>query len=157
MRVILIAIPILQACTPAGPEARGIEVSDEIYKVRNQDKAMLHTESMVEDEYGLEFEHLWQRSTVYWADTRCYYDDRYAVIYEYEDGPPRCLAGIMFSCKEIIVARNDDLDVCGTALVHEFGHCLAMQLFGHGDRDHLDSDFWGLIEFIDNDVCERDW
>lgn len=158
MRALAIMLSIVAACAPSTPEERGIAVSEDIYKVRNQDKALLLTESMVEDEYGLEFEHTWQRSTVYWADTKCYYDDsRYAVLYEYRDGPPRCLNGITFGCDQIIVARNDDLDVCGTALVHEFGHCLAVEIFGHGDGDHLDADYWGLIEFIAADVCEREW
>jgi len=157
VRQTAIALYALAACAPATPAERGIVVSEDIYKVRNQDKALLLTESMVEDEYGVRFENLWQDATIYWADTRCYYNDSYAVLYEYGDGPPRCLAGITFSCNEVIVARNADLDVCGTALVHEFGHCLAINLFGHGDADHLDVDFWGLVEFIADDVCERDW
>lgn len=152
-----LAILLLTACSVSPPDRRGIDVAD-IYKVSGQDKAMLLAESMVEDAYGYELEHRWQDTTVYWTDTVCYYDDsRYAVLYDYDDGPPRCLAGLTFSCQEMYVAVNADRTTCGTALVHEFGHCLHLEIFGIGDGGHTNADFWGLIADVAGLVCDRGW
>jgi hypothetical protein len=145
----------LAACTPTAPERRGVEVSG-IAELPSQDKAMLTALRMVEDEYGTSFGDLLPDTTVYWADTTCPGDGRYAVIWR-----GRCYHGITWSCSEMYVALSD-LDperTTGSALLHEFGHCLYMQLDANhsGCPDHSDTAFWGVINQAEVVAKNRGW
>ncbi len=133
------------------PEERGIEVDRDIYKVYNQDKAMLLFESMVEDATGHKFDNAFQAAQVWWATTRCPYNDNPAVIYEGE-----CYFGRMWSCSEIYVALPDSGTTCGSALLHEFAHCLSMLSVGHGDASHT-GPLWEVVAEANAISCGRGW
>jgi hypothetical protein len=137
------------------PEERGIEVAD-LIGVFNQDKSMFTAQYMIEDAYGEDFGDLWADATVYWTDTRCPKNGMYAVIYR-----GQCNYGRMWSCGEMYVALSnlDPERTAGSALNHEFGHCMYMKMDPHhtGCPDHSDIPFWDLIEESNNIAKERGW
>ena len=158
LRPVLALALVLAGCynpwgDPNWPEIRDIEVAG-TYKQYNQDKAMLLAEAMIEDEFGLKFDNVWENTTVYWAHTRCPHSDSYAVVYKGE-----CYYGIMWSCREMYVAlsNKDPAYTCGSALLHEFGHCLHIEAFGHGDHGHEHEDWWQVIGEAAAQSCERNW
>lgn len=164
MRAILTILFAFSACLPncgffdpPTPEERGVKVNRDIHRVYNQDKAMLFAESAVEDYYGISLGHAFEDTKVWWADTRCPYSDNYAVVIEYNGVPDRCFYGIMFSCQEIYVAVSEHGKTCGTALLHEFGHCLYSRIFYDFDREHVDQEFWGIIGASAAESCDRGW
>ncbi len=105
----------------------GIEVDEDIYKIHDQDKAMLLTEVRVNDHYGVSLPHHDDiGADVKWTSTVCpYHMDRYAVVLDNV-----CYNGIMWSCDQIYVAlsNRDPERTCGSALLHEYGHCLLFTL-----------------------------
>ncbi len=124
-------------------------------------------EGLAEDYYGLEFGHLFERTKVYWVDAvDCPYTG---------EGPAivldnlQCVGGIMYSCMEMYVAtyrqeRLEDYKVCGTALLHEFGHCIIQELSGGwGDAAHTLTPIWGgdgvegIVEHAYAYACARGW
>jgi hypothetical protein len=135
-------VALMAACAPPGPEARGIPLRDcepgvecnvydsDIHKVYNQDKAMLMFERMVEDTFGRSFDNVWQSTEVWWTTAQCPYSDEPAVV---QDNV--CYHGKMYSCQEMYVALPKTGKTCGSALLHEFGHCLSMHLAGSGFAD----------------------
>jgi hypothetical protein len=133
------------------PEERGIEVDRSIVKVYNQDKAMLLFESMVEDATSSELGNAFEETTVWWATTTCPYSDDPAVVYK-----GQCNYGRMWSCGEIYVALPKAGKTCGSALIHEFGHCLSMHLDGHYDADH-NGYLWPIAQRASREACERGW
>jgi hypothetical protein len=133
------------------PEERGIEVDYSIHKVYNQDKAMLDLETTAEDHYGIRLDNLFEHTKVWWTTTRCPYSDDPAVIYNNE-----CFYGRMWGCMEIYTALPESGVTCGSALVHEFAHCLMMEMFNNdGDADHS-SDIWALVSEAHNRACVRE-
>jgi hypothetical protein len=151
IKILIITIIAFSGCT-TGPDARGIEVTD-IYKIYNQDKARMILEGLVEEEYKIRIDNVFENSTVYWTDTICPYSDNYAVVYE-----GRCHFGRMWSCQEQYVAINGKGNTCGTALLHEHAHCLLMTMFnGYDDADHTDDIIWGIVEEAQEIACNRGW
>lgn len=149
LRTVLIACLAL-ACGSMTPEERGIEVDRSIVKVYNQDKAMLQLEGMAEDFYGVRLSNEFESTKVWWATTPCPYTDDPAVIYE-----NHCYYGRLWSCGEIYVALPRSGKTCGSALLHEFGHCLMMIIKGYGDANHS-SDVWPLVAEAHGLACARE-
>ncbi len=154
--LIAIVLLIVAAC---GPEHRGFDVLDSVYKIPNQDKAMLTLERDVEDHYEIKFSNAFESSKTFFVRGEvCSYNGS-KPSFKGSDG--KCLAGIMWNCKEMYVAimpQDDPADyrVCGTALVHEFGHCLQI-LMGSGDPGHVNSEFWQIVETTNRHTCTRGW
>ena len=121
------------------------------YKVYNQDKALLLTQSYVEDEYGVDLGELFLDAQVWWTDTPCPYSDGIAVIYK-----DRCYHGITFSCGEIYVAKKSNT-TGDSALLHEFGHCLRFSMGMDGDEIHQDDKYWNLVREVQLETRERGW
>ena len=144
----------LAACGPMTPEERGIKVNEDIIGVYNQDKAMFTAQYLVEDYYGVELGDLWTDAVVYWTDTKCPKNGQYAVIYDRE-----CYYGIMWSCDEIYVAlsNGDPETTTGSALLHEFGHCMHMEMGLGGDTNHVDNEFWDVIIEAQDIARGRGW
>ena len=144
---------LLIACGPMTPEERGIEVTDKI-GIFNQSKALFWTQTLTEDEYGVDLGDLSTSAVIYWADTRCPKNGQYAVIYK-----GQCNYGRMWSCDEIYVALSgiDSDRTCGSALLHEFGHCLSMSMGLGGDHSHSDARLWAVIETAKRYACDRGW
>lgn len=155
MRATLVALCLLASCSDVQtPEERGIAVTDKI-GIFNQSKALFWAQTLVEDEYQIDLGDLSTSGTViYWTDTKCPKNGQYAVIY---DG--KCNYGRMWSCDEIYVALSgvDPERTCGSALLHEFGHCLSMAMGLGGDNSHSDERLWGVISEAKNYSCERGW
>ena len=151
----LLTIALLSACDlSVSPEERGIEVDHSIHKVYNQDKAMLLFEGMVEDFYDVKIPNRWNDTTVWWTTTTCPYNDNPAVIYDGE-----CYFGRMWSCHEMYVALPEEGKTCGSALLHEFGHCLMMMhVAGNnfGDANHV-TEIWDIVEEANQIACSRGW
>ena len=150
------------------PEARGVELQDcdgiencdpfedHIVGVFNQNKAMFTAQFMVEDHYGEDFGDLTLNSTVYWTNTRCPKDGQYSVNHN-----DKCHYGKMWSCDEMYVALSgkDPELTCGSALLHEFGHCMKSKMtqFQSLDADHSDTEFWNVIREAHKISCDRGW
>lgn len=131
----------------------GIDVADDVYKVYNQDKAMLLAEARFEDRFGLS-SNAFREARVFWTNTPCPYQDGWAVVHE-----NRCYYGMMWGCDEIFVAmnRHDPNHTCHTVLLHEFGHCLLMEAGLNHDGDHSDEQFWDFIGEVTDESCGRGW
>lgn len=116
---------------------------------------MFTLEYMIKDEYKKDVTDLQFDSKVYWTDTPCPYKDGWAVV---KDGV--CYHGMMWSCSEMYVAKNKNNpnNTCGTALLHEFGHCIrqTLQFDTHGD-DHWDDRFWAVVAQAGMVSCDRGW
>jgi hypothetical protein len=147
----LLVVAALAGCSTL-PD-RGIEVSDTI-EVHGQESAMLTAQDMIEREYGRDFGELYLNSNVYWSDSICGRNGAYAVIYQ-ED----CYHGLTFSCAEMYVALSDvdPNHTTGSALLHEFGHCMYITMDGHGDATHSDDSFWGVINQATIVAKDRGW
>lgn len=154
-KLYLIFILLLVACGPMTPEERGIKVTDD-FKIYNQDKAMFTLQYTIEDYYNVRMDNDFIFQTkVYWTDTPCPYSDDWAVVYK-----GKCNAGRMWSCQEMYVAKkkSDPDHTCGTALLHEFGHCIRQELgFSTSGDDHWDDEFWGVVAEADAISCNRGW
>lgn len=125
------------------------------YKVHAQDKALLYTQFRVEDSYAVDLGETWEKAKVHWSEEKCPYNrDDYAVVYR-----ERCYYGIMFGCDAIYVALSnlDAERTCGSALLHEFGHCLLGAMGFPMDADHENDRFWTVIEDAHEETCERGW
>lgn len=167
-RLLTLTVIILSACnTVSYPEERGIRLQDcdnddedcdpyeEIIGVTNQTKAMFTAQYMVEDAYNERFGDLFnKRTTIYWVRTVCPEDGLYKVIHNKE-----CVYGKMWSCDEMYVAvsNGDSKRTCGSALLHEFGHCMLMEMGVNADTDHSNNAFWSVIEEAQDLSCDRDW
>jgi hypothetical protein len=152
MRILLI-IAMLAACGPMTPEDRGIEVDHAMSSlgVFNQSKAMLDLEGMAEDHYLAQLDNLFQDTQVWWTTTLCPGTGSPAVIYK-----DKCNYGRMWNCQELYVAAPLNEKTCGSALLHEYAHCLRMALFeGDGDADHT-SDIWELVADAHDRACTRE-
>lgn len=153
---IILSLFLFVSCTDVmTPEERGIVINRDIYKVYNQDKAMFTAQYMVEDRYEEDFGDLFNKRTkVYWADTNCPYNDNYAVIYR-----NKCNFGRMWSCDEMYVAISRSGTTHDTALLHEFGHCMKMEMssLSDGDADHSDGEFWEIIDQAQLVSKQRGW
>lgn len=134
------------------PEERGIEVDRSIHKIYNQDKALLELEGMAEDHFGRHLDNIFERFDVWWTTTICPYSDDPAVIYE-----GICYYGRMWSCQEAYVALPLTGGICGSALLHEFAHCLTMHLTGSGwaDADHK-GEIWAIVAEAHSRACNRE-
>jgi len=153
MRLILVIAILVSSCAPISPEERGIEVDHSIHKVYNQDKAMLMLERMAEDHFDRKLDNIFERAHIWWTTTLCPYSDDPAVVYE-----GQCYYGRMWSCQDMYVALPISGKTCGSALLHEFAHCLTMHLAGSGwaDHDHR-GEIWDLVAEAHNISCERGW
>lgn len=150
----LILVLLFNCSDVQTPDERGIQVTDRI-GVFNQSKAMFTAQFMVEDFFGADFGGLSTHgAVVYWTDTKCPKNDQYAVLYE-----GKCNYGRMWSCQEMYVALSslDSERTCGSALLHEFGHCLSMQLGQGGDSEHTNKDLWEVISEAKTIACDRGW
>ena len=150
----MLLLCMVASCGPMAPEERGIKVSDRI-GVLNQSKAMFWAQTLVEDEYHVDLGDLsTQGVTVYWADTKCPKNGQYAVIYN-----GNCNYGRMWSCDEMYVALSnlDPERTCGSALLHEFGHCLSMAMGNGGDAGHNDNRLWDVIAEASDFACNEGW
>lgn len=160
--ITILAILALASCDllhPTTPEERGIKVNRDI-TIEHQPEALLFAEELVETYYDIDLGGLSESAKVWWADTTCpYHPDQYAILMKYRGSPDRCFKGITFTCNELYVAlsQRDPKKVCGSALVHEFGHCIYLDIWNEGDRYHLDSEFWDLISGSSDEACARDW
>jgi len=134
-------------------ESDSIEVAN-VYKVYNQDKAMLIVEGDFRDTYGLSSSNAFERAKIHWTDTPCPYQDEWAVVVD-----RHCHPGISWGCEKIFVAmdQNNPNRTCPTALVHEFGHCLRTDAGWDSDSGHKDKDFWDFIEAEHQETCDRGW
>lgn len=157
-RFLLLAVILAASgCRKSVPESRGVPVTD-IKVVGSQSKALFTAQFMVEDHYGVKFGDLHQNAKIWWTETKCPKDDsgRNAVLYR-----GKCYAGLTFSCKEIYVALNssDRGKLCRTALLHEFGHCMRIEMTPNrdGDAAHADTEFWGVMQEADKVICGRNW
>ena len=152
--IFTIMCALLMGACDTGPEARGIEVTDD-HKIYNKEKSMYTLEYMVNDHYGKDITDLQFDSKVYWTDTPCPYTDRWSVVKD-----KVCYFGIMWSCGEMYVAKNKNKpnNTCGTALLHEFGHCIRqrLQMPAH-DGDHWDNEFWRVVAEAKMVSCDRSW
>ena len=153
MRIFLSLILLFSCSQILTPEERGIAVTDRI-GVFNQTKAMFAAQVQVEDEFGIELGDLSTQVTVYWSDSICPRNGQFAVIYK-----GQCNYGRMFSCSEMYVALSnlDSERTCGSALLHEFGHCMSMMMGNDGDANHSDSRLWNAIGDAMTVQCERGW
>ncbi len=150
----LIILALVATSCDTGPDHRGIEVNEDIIAVYNQDKAMLLFEAMVEDAFGVRLDNVWQDTTVWWADTSCQGRDGYGI--QWGRG---CVAGIMWSCSEMYVALSnaDPERTCGSALIHEFGHCLSGHILGGQlDGEHA-GPIWDVVAEAGHIACARGW
>ena len=134
-------------------EERGIQVNRDIIAIYNQDKSMLLFENMVEDEFNVRLDNVWRNSEVWWADTSCQGRDGYGIQLG-----RKCVAGVMWDCSDLYVALSDrdPLRTCGTALLHEFGHCLNGYVFGHRAGDHK-GPMWDVVDAANQIACDRGW
>ena len=132
------------------PEERGIEVDRSIVKVYNQDKAMLYLEGLAELHYSTKLGDAFEDAVIWWTTTPCPWSGDPAVIYE-----GQCNYGRMWSCGEIYVALPSTGKTCGSALLHEYGHCLTMLIHGHGDAGHA-GDVWPLVAEAHGVSCARE-
>lgn len=151
----MIFLLALIICTYSCALDRGIETNPEI-TIPTQAETLWLTQRLVEDLYDQDFGMLADNLGISWTDTLCPGTQTPAVLYD-----DRCLGGIMWNCGEIYVAvsHQDPAKSCGTALPHEFGHCLYMQIDPHhsGCPDHSDAEFWAVIEAAKTETCARDW
>lgn len=150
MKFYLLLQLVVASCI-AGDD-HGIETAD-VYKVYEQDKAMLLAETRFEQYYGVEST-AFEWAEVQWTNTPCPYKNAWAVVYQ-----DKCFYGITWDCDEIYVALNKDEPnrTCPTALMHEFGHCLRLDAGWDGDADHSEVEFWDFIGVVRKETCERDW
>jgi len=148
---LLLLLTSIACYGPVTPAERGIEVDASIYKIYNQDKALLMFERKVEDAFKVNIGNAFETATIYWADTKCPYNDENAVIYK-----NRCYYGITFSCDEIYVAIGKTNSTCGTALIHEHAHCVLKKLGLNMDRDHT-GPIWPIVVEAQNFACNRGW
>ena len=157
MRVIVCLAVLFGACS-FDP---GIPVDDRLPKVRWQDKSMLLYESAVELAYGVELGHEWERANVHWStEDGCPWYEGTQINVE----PHGCVWGVTYGCDQIYVAIDwdgvsdvRDLKPSGTALLHEFGHCLREKVLGDPDGDHSDDDWWSLVADVRAETAVRGW
>lgn len=121
----------------------------DIYKIYNQDGAVLLANGVLADEYEIEHRPDYR---VLWSDERCPYSEGYAVILE-----GRCYYGLMVGCQHIYVAlsNRDPERTCGSALLHEYGHCWRAYAGWGYDSDHTDDRFWDTVRVAQEIVCDR--
>lgn len=144
----------LVACDLTAPH--GIEIAD-VYKIQGQDESLLLAWGRFEEHFKTVVPNPVIDDTVqvFWTDTPCpYRPEQWAVVM---DG--RCYAGRMWGCDELYVAMNslDPNKTCGTALLHEYGHCLSMQAGWGEDASHQNEELWDNIRTTKKEVCLRGW
>jgi hypothetical protein len=156
--ILLVFLIALVACgdidNDRAPEYRGIEGASR-YRMYGQRQSMLLFQSLVEGAYGVRFGDLFAEiPDPFWVITKCPHDDDTAVVY---DG--KCYHGLMFSCDEIYVAVShlNPQKTCGTALIHEYAHCLSYMMSGNYDGAHLSDSLWSLAGVAHKEACARDW
>lgn len=134
-----IAAAILLAGCPSTPGHYGIKLAP-VAEVPGQARALHAMQDAAAAKYGRQLD-VADSAKVFWTDTICPGTDDAAVIYN-----GRCYHGLTFSCARIYVAINEKepSDLCATELVHEFGHCVLLTLFGQGDPGHQMIEFWEL-------------
>ena len=160
MRRSIFIVALVFALVAACQEHRGFDIDASIYKIPNQDKAMLLLERNVEDNYNVRLGNTFETSQVYFVrGVTCPYNGAAPAII-LEDGS--CVHGIMWNCQEMYVAvtpLDDPLDyrVCGTALLHEFGHCLLQAMDMPADITHENSELWDIVQKTNKDTCSRGW
>jgi len=135
------------------PEDRGIEVDRETSSlgVPVQSKALLQLEGMTEDLYSISLDNEFEDAVIWWTTTTCPRTGDPAVIYESD-----CFYGRMWGCQELYVALPKSGKTCGSALLHEFAHCLMMVVFeGNGDASH-EGDIWDVVTEAHRLSCVRE-
>lgn len=155
---IFFIILFLSSCDYSHP----VNINPDIYKIHNQDKSMMLTQGYVEYGYDVRLGRVAENAEVFWSDDKCPYRmGDYAVVYK-----NKCYYGLMWECDSMYVAlsNKDPLRTCGSALVHEFGHCLRgkmgfdPQLPCPGmDASHKDDEFWDIINQAHEESCNRGW
>ena len=54
--------------------------------------------------------------------------------------------------------KNNPDNTCGTALLHEYGHCIRQELgFSTKGDDHWDDEFWDIVAEAQKVSCDRNW
>lgn len=142
-------LPLLLFLSCTVNDLHGIEVADE-QEMPNQGAVLEYTQSRFEDTYRVRVE-AFEHSIVWWTDTTCpTKPDTWAVVYR-----DTCYHGLTWSCEEIFVAKNRlaPQDLCSTALVHEFGHCLLLEAGMDGDISHANTEFWEFMKQVRNEAC----
>jgi hypothetical protein len=131
---------------------RGITV-DHTVVVEHERESMYLLQAYAEERYDINLGDLWFDADVSWVTEDC--DGRPGVWWDREG---YCVAGLMFSCSEIYVAIDSPIEgtVCGTALLHEFGHCLADKIWGGINTNHTSAIF-DDVAVVAADVCSRGW
>ena len=159
MRHVLAALIVLVIVASCDAD-RGYDVDESIYKIPNQDKALLYTERAIEDHYNTHLGNTFENTTTHFVrgEVCPYNGNTPAMILD----SGQCVAGIMYGCQEMYVAimpQDDPADyrACGTALLHEFGHCLLMTMQIDPDANHTNSEFWGIVSQSNKYTCGRGW
>ena len=137
--------------SPTRAEVAGIDVAHH-HAVPKERHAMLLFQGHVEAEYGVDLGNAWETASVEWVETDCAGDGNPGIFW-YD----KCHAGLMFTCNEMYVAGGPGENrVCGTALVHEFAHCLSYLMDGTYSGDHSADLFW-LVWGTNREICGRGW
>lgn len=156
--IAILALAILATGSCGGPRT-DLGVNFDITEVQDQRKAVLTLEGMVEDAFDVHLPNVWEDVNVWWIDTSCVGREGYGIQL---DG--QCLAGVMFGGRDLYVAlsNKDSTRTCGSALLHEFGHYLSIQLWGHAsfapcaDSTHT-GPIWDVVAEAGAVACDRGW
>lgn len=161
----LLLLLLLTACFPEGGDGRlwGKDIPiAEVQHLETQDTLL---EDMIE-----KFEARWDKKfnsdhypNIWWTDTPCPDGSGNLKVFFRE----HYFWGLTFDCGEMYVAFKGGAEdkTCGTALVHEVGHCLLMSSLLHkeakeedvfyGDRYHKFTEFWEWTKEIKKYQCEN--
>lgn len=143
MNRIALLVVLLLGCGSWDP---GIEwLAD--YKVLHQDSALDEVRFAVEAYYQLEVQpHDYE---VRWTNTSCpHAPDRRAVVWKDE-----CYYGLTFGCTMYVAQSSRAGEICHTALLHEYGHCIRHTL-GWTQNNHDDTEYWLLVHSLGGGFCE---
>lgn len=159
-RTVVLLLLMIAACDLLDYHYRGIENVDPEFPMPNQRKALFLYEQQVNDWLGVEDRELYKRAQVYYVVDTCPDTDQPSFLHP-SAYPPLCVAGTMWRCEEMFVAAHESV-ICGSALMHEFTHCLAqhipeLQEHGYGDPQHKGPIWDFMSEFNKAEVCARGW
>ena len=161
----ILVVIFLSACFDYNPfelrephERRGITLSN-VQHVPHQEDLLRLFQNRVEDHFDVDLGRAWAQAVVYWVSDDCgktFTDARSTLGVEYRGD---CYHGVMFGCDELYVAHsslNPYGELCHTALVHEFAHCLNGYLEGHYDSAHA-AEIWERVPPMWTSACAWGW